>query len=370
MLSALLCLALHAAHAAERKIQIGIAPRVDDVALVLHGRYTTGEGSSARALADGKRLALEAQGKGLALGSLVLPAEARLTPHGDGAFAEIDGKRYGGGLILRRDEDGGTVTVVEEVGIEDYLLGVLPYEMDPSWPVESLKAQAVVARTFAYTQLGKYRKEGYDLSTDTRSQVYRGRGDGSPSIKKAVESTRGEVLGYKGQILNVYYHSCCGGHTTSAASVWGGEAALPPLRGVEDRYCARSPHNRWTAYATHDQLLAALDKRRLVAGVFKGFDIDRRDAAGYVASFVARVGAETLRVKAGDLRSGLSGTLRSLRILKLKRRSKGVEFVGGGSGHGVGLCQWGARIQAEQGRSYEKILKFYFPGSTLSVVDE
>ena len=87
------------------------------------------------------------------------------------------------------------MTVIEEVAIEDYLLGVLPFEMEPNWPIEALKAQAVVARTFAYTQLGKYRKDGYDLSTDTRSQVYGGRTDRSASIKEAVDSTRGEVLG-------------------------------------------------------------------------------------------------------------------------------------------------------------------------------
>ena len=370
-LALLLAIPLWAAAPAERRIQIGIFPRADEISLVPRGRYMIADADGLKqALSPGQRVRLEPAQGGMLLGAFRLPAQAKLQPQADDAAVEIDGKRYRGTLLLRLDPGGETVTVVEELGIEDYLLGVLPYEMDSDWPLEALKAQAVVARTFAYTQLGKYRKDGFDLTTDTRSQVYGGRGSENAAVRKAVEGTRGEVLGYKGEILSVYYHACCGGHTSSPASIWGGTAPAP-LRGVRDRYCVSSPLARWTSYVTFEQLAVSLQKRRVEGGPIKRLEIGARDAAGYVRTFVARVGGETLRVKAAELRAALGGDrLRSVRIAKIRRLKKGVEFVGGGSGHGVGLCQWGSRLQAQAGRRYEQILQFYFPGSTLSVVDE
>jgi len=307
----------------------------------------------------------------LSLGPYFLSGEARLEPEGPSDTILLRGRRTQGILILKANQEA--LAAIEEVGIEDYLLGVLPYEMDPSWPLEALKAQAVVARSFAYSQLGKYRRLGYDLTSDTRSQLYRGRGEAWPRIRRAVEETRGEVMGYRGRILPAYYHACCGGHTTDAASVWGAaEARLspPPLRGVRDRFCRASPHARWSAYFEDSEILAALQGKRLLAGPLRRLEVALRDAVGYVKSFRAQVGSERLLVGAGDLRRALgNGELRSLRIARLSRRKRGVEFAGSGSGHGVGLCQWGARLQAEKGRRYEQILRFYFPGSLLSVLE-
>lgn len=367
--SPVLCEATRASRP-DRLIQIGIRPRAEEVSLLAHGRYTVIDADGTAHDLPRRPLLLAPRKDGLQLEDWRLPPEARLAPQGPEDALEIDGMRYRGTLLLRLDLSGETVTVVEEVGIEDYLLGVLPYEMDPSWPIEALKAQAVVARTFAYTQLGKYRKEGFDLSSDTRSQVYRGRGDNSASIRKAVAQTRGEVLGYQGEIVDVYYHACCGGHTAHAGAIWGGKAS-PLLRGVKDRYCRASPLRAWTAFFRYDELLAAIQGRRLIGGALSRFEIERRDAAGYVHRFTARIGGETLSIKGNDLRKALGGaSMRSTRIDRVRKLGKGVEFRGSGMGHGVGLCQWGARLQAERGRRYETILKFYLPGSTLSVVDE
>lgn len=355
--------------AEDRRIRLGIVPKAEEISLVAHGRITTADSKGRTVeLPSGRRVKLEPGIKTLVMGKTVLPAETRLSPRSEGAHLEIDGKRYYGEFIARLDAGEESLTLIEEIGVEEYLLGVLPYEMDPSWPLEALKAQAVVARTFAYTQLGKYAKQGYDLSTDTRSQVYKGRSDDAV-IRRAVDTTRGEVLGYKGQILNVYYHACCGGRTTSASAVWGGEAP-PPLRGVADKYCQLSPHRKWTAFIAYEELLASLDRKRLLSGTLKKFEVAVYDRAGYAQSFRAKVGSERLDVRAPDFRAALGGALRSLRIRKLRRLKNGVEFEGGGLGHGVGLCQWGARLQAEKGRRYEKILQHYFPGATLSVIDE
>ncbi|MBI3566320.1 MAG: SpoIID/LytB domain-containing protein [Elusimicrobia bacterium] len=308
---------------------------------------------------------------GLRLSKLHLPSETRLVPE-DGAVIRVGGDPHKGALILRLDP-GQTVTVVEEIGMEQYLEGVLPFEMDPDWPLEALKAQAVVARTFAYANMGKFRKDGFDLTADTRSQVYRGATAVNDNVRRAVKETRGEVLGWKGELLKVYYHACCGGRTENLAEAWGGDpAATPkPLRGVRDPWCEVSPHMHWNAYFAWQDVMTAIEERQDLPGPLRSLKIGRRDVAGYVRDFVARSGRQEIRVKASDLRSALgAGDLKSTRIARLVVRKKGLEFYGGGSGHGVGLCQWGARIQAQKGRGYERILRFYFPGADLSEVAE
>ena len=308
---------------------------------------------------------------GLRLAQTALPSETRLVPR-EGSTVKFAGHAYKGPFILRLDP-GQTVTVVEEPTVEDYLAGVLPHEMNPDWPLEALKAQAVVARTFTYANMGKFRKEGFDLTNDTRSQVYKGLALVNENVRSAVRQTRGEVLGWKGKLLPVYYHACCGGQTTDVSSPWGGEKkeTPAPLRGVKDPWCRASPHASWTAYFAWDDLMNAADGVNPLPGPLKALKVGRKDLAGYVLSFTARASGEDLPLRATDFRARLgAGDLRSLKIRRILTRTKGLEFQGSGSGHGVGLCQWGARLQSEKGRDYERILHFYFPGAELSEVTE
>lgn len=366
-------LAVRAEARPDMRILIGIAHKVASLVLKPDGRFALIDSSDgARGfLANHQSYRLEVVRAGLRLGSLALSGEARLKPEKPTDTILIGKRRYQGDLILKRNEDG-TVTVVDELGIEDYLLGVLPNEMDAAWPIESLKAQAVVARTFAYSHLGKFKKSGFDLTPDTRSQMYLGIGEAPPSVKTAVEKTRGEVLGYKGALLDVYYHASCGGHTTDPASVWGDTIKPPkPLQGVRDRTCAASPHNGWSVFFPDEDLLAALRPGTLDSGPLKSIKVASRGSGGYATSFKARIDRDDVIVGANAFRSRLgSSDLKSVLITKIVKRKGGFEFYGAGSGHGVGLCQWGARLQAQSGKRYEKILKFYFPGSTLSVVDQ
>ncbi len=266
----------------------------------------------------------------------------------------------------------GKIQEIKKLDLEEYLLGVLPNEMDPDWPIEALKAQAVVARTFSYSHLGKHNAQGFDLTNDTRSQVYLRPKANAESVSGAVRSTRGEVLGFGGELLTVYYHSCCGGRTTDPQEVWkSGQPTPRPLRGVKDGFCSLSPHHNWTAYFADDDIMAALARSHSVAGPLEAVRIASRDKAGYAREFKILLESGEIKLPANQLRSLLGGTeLKSARILQIKRRSKGIEFHGRGNGHGVGLCQWGARLLAQKGRSYESILRHYFPGATLSIVTE
>lgn len=357
---------------APERLQIAIVHQVVSTTIEADGAVdVVAPGAAPKPLEWKGELKLTPREGGLRLSQLKLPTETRLVPR-EGALIKVGPNRYRGSVILRLDP-GQTVTVVNDVGIEDYLEGVLPFEMDPDWPLEALKAQAVVARSFAYANMGKFRKDGFDLTADTRSQMYKGVTAVNDNVRRAVRETRGEVLGWHGELLRVYYHACCGGRTENAAEAWGGDpkATPPPLRGVKDPWCAASPHMRWTAFFAWQDIMAAIEERRRLPGPLKTLKIGRRDLAGYVRDFVARAGNKQLTVKASDLRASLGASdLKSARITKLIVKKKGLEFVGAGSGHGVGLCQWGAKIQAEKGRKYEQILRFYFPGADLSEIAE
>jgi stage II sporulation protein D len=142
-------------------------------------------------------------------------------------------KAYRGRLEVFADTKG-TLTVVNVVGLEAYLRGVVPKELGPAeWPqLEALKAQAVAARTYAVSNIGRFRPQGFDLTPDTRSQVYGGRSVEHLLTDRAISETKGRVATYKGRPINAYYTSTCGGRTEDGENIFGGEAE-PYLRGRE-----------------------------------------------------------------------------------------------------------------------------------------
>ncbi len=371
MIAATILLLAALAPAEAGTVQVAIVRQAGSAKIVPEGKVQVSQpGVKSKPLEWKGELTLRPREGGLRLADLRLKTETRLVPS-EGARIRVGPHLYRGTLILRLDP-GQTLTIVEEASVEEYLEGVLPHEMDPNWPLEALKAQAVVARTFTYANLGKFRKDGFDLTADTRSQVYKGMTAVNENVRAAVRQTRGEVLGWNGKLLRVYYHACCGGATTDAGAAWAGSEDIPrPLRGVRDPWCATSPHMKWIAYFAWADLTAAISERRMLNSPLKSLRIGARDAAGYVRTFLVRSGGESVVVRASELRGSLgAGEMKSVRIRSVNLLKKGVEFIGGGSGHGVGLCQWGARLQAEKGRNYGQILSFYFPGAVLSEVDE
>ncbi|MBI5883039.1 MAG: SpoIID/LytB domain-containing protein [Elusimicrobia bacterium] len=372
LLAALVLSPRPAAAAVARTVQIGIVQGASHLSLVADAPFFLVEPSGVRWELEPGREArvLPMNLQRIRFGPWKVAADSKLEPGAPGATVRVNGGRYTGSLIVRANNDG-TLSLVNELAVEDYLKGVLAEEMEPNWPVEALKAQAVVARTYTYQNLDRFRTEGFDLGPDTRSQVYKGVGRESEAILKAVSSTRDEVLGFDGKLLSVYYHSCCGGHTTSPRSVWGKWIEVPrPLKGVKDRYCHASPYAKWTAYFSDADIMAAVTDQVLGAVSIDSLAVGKRDPAGFVEDFRVYAAGRS-KIGAKDFRRRLGAQeLKSLKILRIVRRSKGVEFIGSGLGHGVGLCQWGSRLQAEKGRKYEDILSYYFPGSVLSVVSD
>jgi spoIID/lytB domain protein len=278
-------------------------------------------------------------------------------------FIQVNHTPYRGYIaILKRTG----LTVVNYVLVEDYLYGVVPKEMPPSWNVEALRAQSVAARTFALKNRKRHSAEGFDLCSTSHCQVYEGLPAEMRTTTEAVDSTRGEVLFYKGAIMDALFHTDSGGMTESSEYVWG--SPVPYLRAVTEVQMQTQPWNRTISMSEFAQ---KLEKNGRAIGTLKevrlspltvGKGSSDRSPSGRVrsAEFVGTKGRVTL--SGNELRStfSLPSTLFSIRVGKTD-----INFSGYGSGHGLGLSQWGAKAFADKGKSYKDILFHYYTDVTL-----
>jgi SpoIID/LytB domain protein len=279
-----------------------------------------------------------------------------------GLFA-INGKFYRGNLIILPQSDmsdtavaSSSFNLINELDLDDYLLGVVPAEMPSSWPLEALKAQAIAARTYAFANLGKHGKDGYDLRDTTDDQVYSGVKAESSSSNAAVCATSGVVMTYEGSPICAYFHSASGGITESAENVWG--KPLPYLRAVMD-YDQQSPLATWTRTFSVDQIESALAS-----------DVGKLLSIEVVSRSQSRRACHLLVVGTRGAQITNAETVR--RVLKLPSTNFNVSvldnaylFSGRGFGHGLGLSQWGAKGLAEQGYNAPQILTYYYRNVSL-----
>lgn len=267
-----------------------------------------------------------------------------LVPH-----FSLEGRAYRGGVRLL--SQGGRLLVVNLVLLEDYLLGVLPGEMPQGFPMEALKAQAVVARTFAVNRLDP--KAPYDLCADQRCQVYLGLAAEKPRYQEAVAATRGQVLSFGGQVISALYHADSGGMTAASEEIF--QKALPYLRSRPDPYTRKAAWRQQVSLAQAERALRSLG---LAPRSQDPPVVLERTASGRVWR-VRLLGVEVRGPEAQRL-------LRLMGLPSALADFQGFEAVGQGAGHGVGLSQWGAKGMAEAGFGYREILGHYFPGTFLS----
>lgn len=345
------------------------------------------------------------------------------------------GYRYQGGFEYAR-KNGGNLNVINVVDVEDYVKGVVPYEMSADWPLAALEAQAVCARTYAKS-CTKHRSDGFDVCNGNHCQVYQGLNTAKANSDRAVDNTAGQCIYYQNTLIrDPVYHSSDGGATEDAKNVWGGDA--PYLRGKVDPYEAKTkiPEYQWSVTYTADELSWILDQKGHSVGRVRDVQITKRTPLGHVQELVI-VGDRGKKVFTGDrcstifysstykksVRSldftingeggggqmtagvcvndagtvlpalrgasaissgGTTSTLTETTAAAIssngleqvsggrgvaERRAApiGGEFVitGRGSGHHVGLSQYGARAMAEQGYTYQDILKFYYTDITI-----
>lgn len=257
---------------------------------------------------------------------------------------------------------GGGIQVINVVDVEHYVASVLPAEY-PFTEMEGMKAQAIVIRTYAVTAMLK-NGAGYSLRDDTGSQVYRGVQTETELSVAVARITAGSMLIYRGEAIEAVYSSHCGGYSANNEDIWGTDP-IPYLRGRKDRYDHEAPVAEWSTSAdvddVHDRLSDQLGKR------VKAFAVSDRGAGSHVRKVKLEyedAPDETMRGERfrSVLNAAFGSRLLQSSSFEIRKRSGTYRFDGKGNGHGVGFCQWGAHAQAQEGRSYQDILTFYYKG--------
>lgn len=283
----------------------------------------------------------------------------------DSGSIRVNNKTYGVGVQIFR-KTPGKLLVVNEVGVEPYLKGVLPSEMPRRWPKEALKAQAVASRTFALFKALSKKNQDYMVSGDVIGQVYGGHGAEHRDTDRLVDQTQGEILTYQGRIFPAYFHSTCAGHTTHAEYNWD-IAPHPVLQGVNCFFCLNSRYQRWEKEIPVSELERRLKNAGYRIGALGRIAPGKWDSSGRPREIEIRHSKGSLTLRGNDFRLAVGPDLvKSLKDLRVVRSGSGMKFTGRGWGHGVGMCQWGAKALAEQGKTYREILEFYYPGATIT----
>jgi len=281
-------------------------------------------------------------------------------------------RSYRGSLVITARE--GRLTLGNAIPLEDYLRGVVPAEVPSGFAPEALKAQAIAARTYALASLGKHKAAGYDLCDATHCQAYLGVGEENPRVDAAIRDTAGLIVTYGGKPINAVYHDTCGGCTAGNDEVWSGSNPLPYLRPVPDTsgvppLCAASPRARWTRRVPQEKLVSALSSLGITAalkliapeGCEDGTRPDRYRITGEKGEWL--VSASVMRALLNQAVG--PDTLPSADFIALLDGDS-VAITGWGSGHGVGLCQWGANALAKSGKSAAEILAHYYTGTSVT----
>lgn len=330
------------------------------------------------------------------------------------------GFTYYGGFEYNRI-NGGDLTVINVIGLHDYIKGVIPYEMSASWPAEALKAQAMCAKSYAISNINRHRTYKFDVCNTTDCQVYMGTKNSTEATDHAVDCTYGKYITYNGENITPFYHSSNGGSTENSENVWS--ISLPYLRAVKDDFedLDSAINGVWQSKLDLDQITETLKNKGYNVGTITDVYVKQYTDAGnvYSIAFVDKnkkeyvfekeaartilnssnkiyaysmryriTGAYSLALESGNgtvvdnyslsdafvigsnstvkaLSSTGGGTLAIISsegITTPSSHGSDLYIRGSGWGHNVGMSQWGARGMAEQGYSYEQILKYYYTG--------
>ncbi|MDD5015552.1 MAG: SpoIID/LytB domain-containing protein [Atribacterota bacterium] len=218
--------------------------------------------------------------------------------------------RYRGNIEIDIDKKHRKLNVINIIGIEEYLYGVLKKEISPNWPAEALKAQAVAARTFAIFNMNKYIDEGYNISASTNSQVYGGVNHEDPLTNKAVDETRGVIMVYKGKPINAVYHSDSGGYTEDSENVWG--SFLPYLRSVKSIFEEKvtPPHHTWSYSINEKDLAEKLQKQGYKINSIFSIESAKKSETGRTNELIFSAdNNKVINIKTNDFRSLIGADL-------------------------------------------------------------
>jgi SpoIID/LytB domain protein len=254
---------------------------------------------------------------------------------------------------------------VETLRLEPYIARVLAGEALPGSEPAALEALAVAIRTYAASNMGRHRGDGFDLCDSTHCQVMRA---ATPQSERAAQATAGQVLLYNGALASIYYSASCGGRSELASAVWPGMPDTPYLPSQPDDGCGGDPV--WRAEIALADLQRSLQASGY-RGVLRDMRVLARNGSGRVA-MLALEGLTPSRISGQDLRVALGATLgwqhvRST-LFELRRQRNAFRFEGRGFGHGVGMCVIGSAKRAAAGESAPAILQRYYPGTVIGSV--
>lgn len=324
-------------------------------------------------------------------------------------------KHFRGDLLLlpQKNSESPYVPQIQIINVLDlnyYIAGVVPHEVPFHFPEEALKSMATVARSFALHSLGRHNNEGFDLCSTVHCQAYDGVTYEAPSSSRAVSNTGTTAIYFNGKIADITYHSTCGGITEDIASVWNtkpvsflrsifdaknttsldltrDESVLSFLSKETGSFCRLSSRYRWKERYTKTELeelfkesLPIILKHAIPSFNLQDIKVLERTYSGRVKSLLIKTGTDEYMIPQEKIRwlfsngkLGLSGLQSTLFVIVKENISKDsnnndfiIHIIGGGWGHGVGMCQFGARGMAEAGANYNDIISHYFPGTNLS----
>jgi len=274
----------------------------------------------------------------------------------------LNGREYPAPLDIVRSGEG--LAVVNEVPLEDYVVGVLRAEANEKWPLEMLRAQAVVARTYAAHHRNIAAGKPFHILASTAHQQYAGRVPAASPIWGAVGETAGQVLLWEGEVFPAFYHTESGGYTEDPRMVFAARN-MPALKPVRCEFSAGSPHFYWSLDLRLAELTDILRRNDVNVGGIAAIEISERTPSLRAAVVTVQGARSSARVRGNDLRRMIGyDTLKST-LFAVAVDGEWARFSGRGYGHGVGMCQWGAKGMAEQGYTARKILEFFYPGTTL-----
>ncbi len=272
---------------------------------------------------------------------------------------------YGDLEITIRDEH---LLIVNVVDLEEYVAGVVSSEVNPGWHEELLRTQAVAARTYVLYKKLESAAQPFDVYANVQDQVYTGRQKVNRAVLDAVNRTRGQVLTYEGRPIFAVYSSTTAGPTEDAMNVWAKD--LPYLKGVACPFDRKSPWYEWRATIPFDTVEARLKEEGYPIGWLATLTPYGMTTAGRVKDMRILHSRGELVITGQEFRRILGyAKVRSTRF-SIERIDRHVVFAGKGAGHGVGLCQWGAKEMAELGYPYQSILRYYYPGTEILPRDQ
>ncbi|WP_240795559.1 SpoIID/LytB domain-containing protein [Aquibacillus halophilus] len=316
----------------------------------------------------------------------------------------IDERPYLGAVEMTIEEKE-FIRPINQLPLEDYLKGVVPFEVFPEWGIETLKAQAMAARTYAASHLHQ------EMDDTISFQVYGGY-TWSDATTEAVNQTKDEVIMYKNKLIDAFYSASNGGLTESNANVWGGKA-MPYFPIKEDPYDPTHPWefklnqtqinlddinwddpDWWDSLKEKDQAITLSMKKSLQKNGYPGeikilsvpkFAVvnqqlasERSIKGSITIDFLQKLLDGTVlfqqiklnEVNINQIRPMIGGnTFKSYFIEELENNNQVYTMKGRGYGHGVGMSQWGAHIMGEEGKSYKEIIEFYYPGTSISKLE-